>query len=56
MRRRQGGGDERGHERRACHLPASFFSASSLYDITGGGGGKTEEFVSIEDVLHIKGR
>lgn len=38
MRRRQGEGDEREDERRACHLHAFFFSAVSLYDITGGGG------------------
>lgn len=37
MRRRQGEGDERGDERRVCHLHAFFFSALSLYDITEGG-------------------
>lgn len=43
MRRRQGGGDERGDERRVCHLHASFFSALSLCDITGGEESRREE-------------
>ncbi len=56
VRRRQGGGDERGDERRARHLHASFFSALSLCDITGEEEGRSDEGMRRRKWEHEKGR